>query len=182
MALAFLLTFPSPGLLPLESPCTKESLGIKDGWDDDTVAVRHPFPTRKVLLLFYQIRGNRNFTITSVTRTASISMTMYARIGDIRRRASTGWKDAAVIYRATLSAFGSIDESISRGDVRSFPITHVEFLSFFLSFFLSPPFRFFFYFLHPCCGFDTFLIRCSITATVINFHCLYNNLHCLLGG
>ena len=182
MALAFLLTFPSPGLLPLESPCTKESLGIKDGG----VTIRWRYVIRflreKFCSFFTKLEETGISRSQRVTRTASISMTMYARIGDIRRRASTGWKDAAVIYRATLSAFGSIDESISRGDVRSFPITHVEFLSFFLSFFLSPPFRFFFYFLHPCCGFDTFLIRCSITATVINFHCLYNNLHCLLGG
>ena len=69
-----------------------------------------------------------------------------ARIGYAKE--SLDWMEGhAVIYRNIVSVVRLRVQSISR-DVRSFrpfPITHVEFLSFFLSFFLSPPpFLFFF--------------------------------------
>lgn len=148
---------------------------IKDGGNGGNMrCVTHssPFPPRDSTLL-YQIRGNRNFTIVGDTHLIDAMTRLEpsytrARIGYTKERLDFGWKDTR-LFIATLSAFrfGSIDESISRGDVRSFPSPTSSFslslsLSPFPSFLLPLPFLFF-YFLHPCCGFDTFLIRCSIT-------------------
>ena len=136
MALAFLLTFPSPGLLPLESPCTKESLGIKDGWGDDTVAVRHPFPTRKVLLLFYQIRGNRNFTIT--TRDAH-RIDIDDDVCQDRRysKESLDWMEGRGGYLSRNIVSVWFDRRIDIARRRPILSHHPRRVSFFLSFFLS---------------------------------------------
>lgn len=106
---------------------------IKDGGNGGNMrCVTHssPFPPRDSTLL-YQIRGNRNFTIVGDTHLIDAMTRLEpsytrARIGYTKERLDFGWKDTR-LFIATLSAFrfGSIDESISRGDVRSFrPSSH----------------------------------------------------------
>ena len=133
--------------------------------------MRHPSPTRGSALFLYQIRGNRNFTLIGDThRIDAMTRCPRARVYPCKDRICEGEPRLDGRTRGYLSQHcqrgpfaRSID--IARRPILSAVSHHPRRVSFFLSFFLSfsSSLSFFFYFLHPCCGFDTFLIRCSIT-------------------